>query len=103
MQQIKNKSPIKVLRTLFLKTLSFLTKPNTIFSHIVQVSLGKSVLTGKRTSLLVDFEPIEDVVKNCVEYTFVEPVKNKNYYIKPALIYCVPIQRQIYTVFYLRF
>lgn len=74
-QQIKNKNPVKVLRTLFLNTLSFFRKPSTIFSHFVWVSLGKSVLTGKTTILLVDIEPIKDVVENCVECTFVEPVK----------------------------
>lgn len=34
-QQIKNKNPVKVLRTLFLNTLSFFRKPSTIFSHFV--------------------------------------------------------------------
>lgn len=70
-QQIKNKNPVKALRTLFLNTLSFFRKPSSIFSHMVWASLGKFVLTGKRTALLVDIEPVE----NCVECTFVESVK----------------------------
>lgn len=72
-QQIKNKNPFKALRTLFLNTLSFFRKLCTIFSHIVWASFGKFVLTGKRITLLLDIE----LVENYTEYTFVESVKQK--------------------------
>lgn len=74
-QQIKNKNPVKAFRTWFLITLSFFRKLSTIFSHIVWASLGKFVLMGKRTTLLLDIEPVE----NCAECTFVEPVKKRSY------------------------